>query len=47
MSDKDCEELRTIREEKRMLSMTVENMKSEMTQVQAKVKYEMVIQFNI
>ena len=37
MSEKDIEELSIIREEKRTLSMTVENLKSELSQLQAKV----------
>lgn len=38
MSEKDVEQLSTVREEKRTLSMTVENLKSELSQLQAKVK---------
>lgn len=37
MSAKDVEELSIIREEKRTLSMTVENVKSELSQLQARV----------
>lgn len=39
MSAKDVEELSSVREEKRTLSMTVENLKSELSQLQSKVKY--------
>ena len=39
MSAKDVEELATIREDKRTLSMTVENLRSELSQLQSKVKY--------
>ena len=37
MSAKDVEELSIIREEKRTLSMTVENVKSELSQLQSRV----------
>ena len=37
MSAMDVEELSTIREENRTLSMTVENLKSELSQLQSKV----------
>lgn len=39
MSAKDVEELTVIREEKRTLSITVENLKSDLSQLQSKVKY--------
>lgn len=39
VSAKDVEELATIREEKRTLSTTVENLRSELNQLQSKVKY--------
>ena len=38
MSAKDVEELQIIREEKRTLSTTVENLKSELSQLESKVK---------
>ena len=37
MSAKDVEELSIIKEEKRTLSMTVENVKSELSQLQSRV----------
>ena len=37
MSSKDVEELSIIREEKRTLSMTVDNVKSELSQLQSRV----------
>ena len=37
MNAKDLEELTLIREEKRTLSITVENIKSELNQLQSKV----------
>ena len=39
MSAKDVEELTVIREEKRTLSITVENLKSDLSQLQSKVEY--------
>ena len=39
MYSKGVEELSSIKEEKRTLSMTVENLKSELSQLQSKVKY--------
>ena len=39
MSAKDVEELTVIREEKRTLSITVENLKSDLSQWQSKVEY--------
>ena len=38
MSAKDVEELQIIREEKRTLSTTVESLKSELSQLESKVK---------
>ena len=45
MSAKDVEELTVIREEKRTLSITVENLKSDLSQLQSKVEYLPLVSF--
>ena len=47
MSSKDIEELSIIKEEKRSLSMTVENLRSELSQLQSKVYKNFLFYFEL